>query len=44
VVELEPFNQVMSKRSVQINRNLERMEAEWETAHPGETPGPVLTA
>ncbi|MFT4122763.1 MAG: MobF family relaxase [Microbacteriaceae bacterium] len=44
VVELEPFNAVMSKRSAQIRSNLERMEAEWETAHPGETPGPVLTA
>ncbi|MGP5307063.1 MobF family relaxase [Brachybacterium alimentarium] len=44
VVELEPFNPVMSKRSVQIRRNLERMEAEWEAAHPGEVPGPALTA
>lgn len=44
VVELESFNQVMSKRSAQISRNLHRMEAEWEQAHPGETPGPVLTA
>lgn len=44
VVELEPFNAVMSKRSAQINRNLERMEAEWKQAHPGETPGPTLTA
>ncbi|MFT4216092.1 MAG: relaxase domain-containing protein [Micropruina sp.] len=44
VVELEPFNAVMSKRSAQIRRNLERMEAEWETAHPGETPGPTLSA
>ncbi|RUP84433.1 MULTISPECIES: MobF family relaxase [unclassified Kocuria] len=44
VAELEPFNAVMSKRSAQINRNLDRLEAEWETAHPGETPGPVVTA
>ena len=44
VVELEPFNAVMSKRSAQIRRNLERMEAEWQAKHPGETPGPVLTA
>ncbi|MFV0251731.1 MAG: AAA family ATPase [Beutenbergiaceae bacterium] len=44
VSELEPFNAVMSKRSAQINRNLDRLEAEWQTAHPGETPGPVVTA
>ena len=44
VAELQPFNAVMSKRSAQIRRNLERLEAEWQTAHPGETPGPVVTA
>lgn len=44
VVELEPFNAVMSKRSAQIRRNLDRLEAEWEQAHPGETLGPVMTA
>ena len=44
VAELEPFNAVMSKRSAQIRRNLDRLEAEWEAAHPGQTPGPVLTA
>ncbi|QQB65072.1 relaxase domain-containing protein [Kytococcus sedentarius] len=44
VAELEPFNAVMSKRSAQINRNLDHLEAEWQTEHPGETPGPVVTA
>lgn len=44
VVELEPFNGVMSKRSAQIMRNLERLEAEWEAQHPGEELGPVMTA
>jgi len=44
VSELEPFNVVMSKRSAQINRNLDRLEAERQTEHPGETPGPVVTA
>lgn len=44
VVELEPFNAVMSKRSAQINRNLDRIEAEWEQAHPGEELGPVMSA
>ncbi|MFV0373432.1 MobF family relaxase [Microbacterium sp.] len=44
VRELEPFNGVMSKRSAQIRRNLDRLEAEWEAAHPGEELGPVMTA
>ncbi|MDR2348717.1 MAG: relaxase domain-containing protein, partial [Bifidobacteriaceae bacterium] len=44
VAELEPFNAVMSKRSAQIGRNLDRLETEWQAAHPGETPGPVMTA
>ncbi|WP_259342681.1 MobF family relaxase [Corynebacterium falsenii] len=44
VVELEPFNAVMSKRSAQIRRNLDRLEAEWQAEHPGETPGPVVSA
>ncbi len=44
VVELQPFNGVMSKRSAQIRRNLDRLEAEWETQHPGEALGPVMTA
>ncbi|GAB33367.1 MobF family relaxase [Gordonia otitidis] len=44
VSELEPFNAVMSKRSAQINRNLDRLEAEWQAEHPGEMPGPVVTA
>lgn len=41
VAELEPFNGVMSKRSAQINRNLDRPEAEWRQAYPGEEPGPA---
>ena len=44
VAELEPFNGVMSKRSVQIRRSLDRMVAEWEAEHPDEAPGPTLTA
>jgi len=44
VAELEPFNQVMSKRSAQIGRNLDRLEAEWEAAHPGEQLGLVMSA
>ncbi|MFV0432875.1 MAG: MobF family relaxase [Leucobacter sp.] len=44
IVELEPFNAVMSKRGAQVERNLARFEAEWEAAHPGEEPGPVVRA
>jgi hypothetical protein len=44
VVELERFNAVMSKRSTQIKRNLDRLETEWEQAHPGEVIGPVLSS
>ncbi|MCQ9367850.1 AAA family ATPase [Brevibacterium sp. 91QC2O2] len=44
VVELERFNPVMSKRGEQVRKHLERFEAEWEAAHPGETMGPVVSA
>lgn len=44
VAELEQFNRVMSKRGEQVRRHLERLEAEWEAAHPGETVGPVVSA
>lgn len=40
--ELEPWNTVMSKRGVQVARNLAAFEAEWEAAHPGQEPGPVV--
>lgn len=44
VVELQPFNQVMSKRARQVERNLDKLEHEWERTHPGETAGPVVQA
>lgn len=44
LAELESFNAVMSKRGAQVERNLARFEAEWEEAHPGEPPGPVVRA
>ncbi|MGB4134922.1 MAG: MobF family relaxase [Microbacterium sp.] len=44
VLELERFNGVMSKRGEQVRKHLERFEAEWEAAHPGETMGPVVSA
>lgn len=40
--ELEPWNIVMSKRGAQVARNLAAFEAEWEAAHPGQEPGPVV--
>lgn len=43
VAELEPFNQVMSKRGEQVRRNLDRLEADWEAEHPGESIGPVVS-
>lgn len=42
VTELEPFNALMSKRGKQVGENLERLEAEWDHAHPGESMGPVV--
>ncbi|MEA5456822.1 MobF family relaxase [Sinomonas sp. JGH33] len=44
VAELQPFNAAMSKRAAQVERNLARLTAEWEAVHPGETPGPAVTA
>ncbi|MFC3397863.1 MobF family relaxase [Microbacterium amylolyticum] len=44
VVELERFNPMMSKRGEQVRKHLERFEAWWEAAHPGETMGPVVSA
>ena len=44
VTELESFNALMSKRGAQVWKNLERLEAEWEAAHPGETMGPVVSS
>lgn len=44
VVELQPFNNVLSKRTRQVERNLDRLEHDWEQAHPGETAGPVVRA
>ena len=44
VAELAPFNHVMSKRGSQVRKNLDRLEAEWQAAHPGESIGPVVSA
>ncbi|MGW9827730.1 RecA/RadA recombinase [Brevibacterium pityocampae] len=42
VVELQPYNALMSKRGAQVGKNLERLEAAWDQAHPGESVGPVV--
>ncbi|WP_449282953.1 MobF family relaxase [Leucobacter sp.] len=42
--ELEQFNDLMSKRGQQVRKHLERLEAEWEAAHPGEAMGPVVSS
>ena len=44
VVELVPFNTVMSKRAAQVEKNLTDLDAEWAQAHPGQEPGPVVTS
>ncbi|MBW1639024.1 AAA family ATPase [Microbacterium resistens] len=44
VLELQPFNAMMSKRSRQVERNLDRLERDWEQQHPGETAGPAVRA
>ncbi|MEZ5087596.1 MAG: MobF family relaxase [Tessaracoccus sp.] len=44
VTELESFNSLMAKRGEQVRKNLKRLEAEWEAAHPGETMGPVVSS
>ncbi|WP_226925413.1 MobF family relaxase [Georgenia thermotolerans] len=44
VAELEPFNAVMSKRAGQVARNLAAFTAQWEAAHPGQEPGPGVSA
>ena len=44
VVELESFNQVMSKRGEQVGKHFDRLETEWAKAHPGESMGPVIAS
>lgn len=44
VVELTPFNAVMSKRAGQVQKNLADLEAAWAERHPGAEPGPVVTS
>jgi len=40
--ELAPFAGKFSARAAQIGRNIDRFEAQWRQANPGQEPGPVL--
>ncbi len=42
VAELVPFVGAFSERAAQIGRNIDRYEAEWRTANPGQEPGPAV--
>jgi hypothetical protein len=44
VTELQPFNGIMSKRGVPVEKNLAELEAAWEEMHPGQELGPVVHA
>ena len=40
VAELAPYVGAFSERAAQIGRNIDRYEAEWRAANPGQEPGP----
>jgi len=42
VVELAPYVGAFSERAAQIGRNIDRYEAEWRSANPGQEPGPRI--
>jgi exodeoxyribonuclease V alpha subunit len=42
VAELAPFVGAFSERAAQIGRNIDRYEADWRTANPGQEPGPAV--
>ncbi len=42
IQQLAPYAGRFSQRTSQINRNVDRYEAEWRTEHPDEEPGPKL--
>ena len=42
LAELAPFVGAFSERAAQIGRNIDRHEAEWRTANPGQEPGPAV--
>lgn len=42
LVELAPYAARFSARAAQIERNIDKLEAEWRAGNPGEEPGPRL--
>jgi exodeoxyribonuclease V alpha subunit len=42
VAALAPYVGAFSERAAQISRNIDRYEAEWRTANPGQEPGPAV--
>ena len=42
VAELAPYVGAFSERAAQIGRNIDRYEAEWRAANPGQEPGPEM--
>jgi conjugative relaxase-like TrwC/TraI family protein len=42
IVELAPYVGAFSERAAQIGRNIDRYEAEWRSANPGQEPGPTI--
>jgi exodeoxyribonuclease V alpha subunit len=43
IVQLAPYVGAFSRRAAQIGRNIDRYEADWRAAHPGQEPGPGLS-
>ncbi len=42
VTELAPYVGKFSERAAQIGRNIDKYEAQWRAANPGQEPGPVV--
>ncbi len=42
IAELSPYVGALSERAAQISRNIDRYEAEWRAANPGQEPGPAV--
>ncbi|MGK2875784.1 MAG: AAA family ATPase [Nocardioides sp.] len=42
VAELGPYVGAFSERAAQIGRNIDRYEAQWRAANPGQEPGPAV--
>ena len=44
IEQLAPYVGAFSQRAAQIERNIDRYEAEWDREHPGAEPGPGVAA